>query len=112
MGIISQSGTTSGVQVRRLINAGMSPKVKILIPRDLRDTGLEECHASLTAGHFGRSKTLSNVKRRFLWIGIRHDVDVYVKICMVFQQYKSPGQSRKAALKDYRKRGTTGASLY
>ena len=37
---------SSGVLVMRLINAGMSTKVQILIPGDLRETVLEECHAS------------------------------------------------------------------
>ena len=32
---------SSGVLVRRLINAGMSPKVQILIPGDLRETVLK-----------------------------------------------------------------------
>ena len=81
----------------------MSPKVQILIPGDLRETVLKECQASPTAEHLRRSKALSNVKRRFLWIGMRQDVEIYVKTCMVRQQYKSPGQSRKAAFKDYRK---------
>ena len=82
---------------------GMLPKVQILIPRDLRETVLKECHASPMAGHLGRSKTLSNLKRRFVWIGTRQDVEIHVKTCTVCQQYKSPGQSRKAASKDYRK---------
>ena len=34
---------------------------------------------------------------------MRRDVEIYVKTCTMCQQYKSPGQSRKAALKDYRK---------
>ena len=92
-----------GVLIRRLINVGMSPKWQTLIPRDLRETVLKECHASTMAGHLAGSKTLSNVKRRFLWIGMREDVEIYVKTCTVCQRYKSPGQSRKAALKDYRK---------
>ena len=99
---------SSGILVRRLINAGMSPKVQILIPGELRETVLEECHASPTAGHLRWSKILSNVKKRFLWIGMRHDVEIYMKTCTVCQQYKSPGQSRKAALKDYRKREPLG----
>ena len=81
----------------------MSPKVQILIPGDLRETVQKECHASLTARHLGRRKTLSNMKKRFLWIGMRRDVKIYVKTCTVCQQFKSQGQSRKAALKDYRK---------
>ena len=52
---------SSGVLVRRIINTGMSPKVQILIPGALQETVLKECHASTTAEHLGRSKTLSNV---------------------------------------------------
>ena len=62
---------------------GMSPKMQILIPEDLQETVLKECHASTMAGHLGRNKTLWNVKQRFLWIGMRRDVEISEKTCMV-----------------------------
>ena len=94
---------SSGVLVRKLVIPGTEgPKVQILIPGSLREVVLKECHESLTSGHLGRSKTLANVKRRFLWMGMRKQVELFVKTCMICQQYKTSGQSRKAALKDYR----------
>lgn len=93
----------SGVLVRKLPDTGLGPKVQILVPGCLREIVMKECHESLTSGHLGRSKTLANVKRRFLWIGMRKQVEIFVKMCTVCQQFKSSGQSRKAALKDYRK---------
>ena len=94
---------SNGILIRKLTNTGMDPKIQILVPESLREVVLKECHNSLTSGHLGRSKTLANVKRRFLWVGMRKHVQIYVKMCTLCQQYKSTGKGRKAALKDYRK---------
>ena len=44
-----------------------------------------------------------NVKCRFLWIGMRKQLDIFDQTCTMCKQFKLPGKSRKAALKDYRK---------
>jgi hypothetical protein len=40
--------------------------------------------------------------RRFLWHGMRRDVDIHVKCCDLCSQYKNDGKKRRAALQDFR----------
>ena len=91
-----------GILVRELNQTALPVKRQILVPPSLREEVLEQCHDVLTAGHLGRAKTMANVKRRFVWPGMRRDVELHVKTCGVCAQYKSDGRQRKAALKDHR----------
>ena len=70
-----------GFQLENLKNVRMVPNVHIVI----LDIALKEGHASSTAGHFGLYMTLVNVKRRFLWMEMRKEVELFVKICKVCQ---------------------------
>ena len=87
--------------VRRLEqNDGI--KVQILVPPSLRDDVLTECHSVLTSGHLGRAKTTANVRRRFLWHGMRKDIQIFVQSCDLCSRFKADGRRRKASLKDFR----------
>jgi RNase H-like domain found in reverse transcriptase/Reverse transcriptase (RNA-dependent DNA polymerase)/Integrase zinc binding domain/Chromo (CHRromatin Organisation MOdifier) domain/Retroviral aspartyl protease/Integrase core domain len=50
---------------------------------------LEECHDSLTAGHFGISKTFDLVSRTFFWPSMRKYIKDYVGGCDTCQRSKS-----------------------
>ena len=56
----------------------------------------------LTSGHLGRAKTTANVKQRFLWSGMRKEIQIFVQSCDSCAKFKVNGQKRKAALKDLR----------
>ena len=73
-----------------------------MIAPDLRDEALAECHSVLTAGHLGQVKSLKNLKRRFLWPGMRKDLLLFIQSCEKCQQYKSDGKKRRAHLRDFR----------
>ena len=88
-----------GILVRELQRELFGPKLQVLVPHDMKDDILRECHEARTAGHLGRNKTMANVKRRFLWPGMRPDVDVYVKTCNLCSRYKISGQKRRAGMK-------------
>ena len=88
-----------GILVRELERELFGPKFQILVPHTMRDEVLRECHESRTAGHLGRNKTTCNVKRRFLWPGMRMDTDVYVKTCDLCSKYKTSGKTRRAGMK-------------
>ena len=73
-----------GILVRELSRELFGPKLQILVPREMRNEVLHQCHEVPTAGHLGQNKTTANVKRRFLWPGMRVDADVYVKTCELY----------------------------
>ena len=91
----------NGLLVRKLIQKD-DEKVQILVPPSMRNEVMIECHSVLTAGHLGRAKTIENVKRRFLWPGMRKDVQIYVQSCDSCAKFKVDGKKRKACLKDFR----------
>ena len=88
-----------GLLVRILQNEILGPKTQILIPYGLRSQVLHECHEARTAGHLGRNKTIANVKRRFLWPGMRTDADIHVRTCELCARYKTSGKTRRAGMK-------------
>ena len=77
-------------------------KIQVLVPPSLREIVMTECHSVLTAGHLGRTKTTANVKRRFLWPGMRKDIQLFVQSCDSCGRFKADGRKRKAGIKDFR----------
>eukprot|EP00854_Cymbomonas_tetramitiformis_P034589 gene34589-biopygen33966 len=51
----------------------------------LREVVLQEAHASVSAGHAGRDKTMERVLRRFWWKGAAEDVGRWVSSCAICQ---------------------------
>jgi transposase InsO family protein/predicted aspartyl protease len=92
----------NGVLVRELARQDLPLKLQALVPPSMREQVLKECHGVLTAGHLGRAKSGANLKRRFLWPGMRKDLELFVKSCDTCGRYKSDGQKRKAAMKNFR----------
>ena len=45
-------------------------------------------HDHITAGHPGRAKTLEKIKEKYVWEGMRKDVDQYVDNCETCQRTK------------------------
>jgi transposase InsO family protein len=69
---------------------------RLVVPPDahLKTRILAACHDAITAGHFGRDKTLAAVKQRFAWDGLTADVERYVASCDSCQRNK-PSQQLK-----------------
>ena len=100
-GQFSSLKMVDGVMVRILKRDKMGPKQQVLIPYEMRSLVLQHCHEARTAGHLGRNKTLSNVKRRFLWPGMRTDTEIFVRTCELCARYKTSGKNRRAAMKTF-----------
>ena len=81
-----------GLIVRELDRPNLPRKRQVLLPPTLREEALKLCHSTRTAGHFGQRKTLANVKQRFLWPGMRRDVEDFVNTCDTCAQYKTDGK--------------------
>ena len=59
---------------------------------------LEGCYGAKSAGHFGRNKTLSRLKQRFIWKGLQLDTILHIRNCDVCNRNKKPNLKAKAAL--------------
>ena len=60
--------------------------------KQLRLKALRSCHDSRLAGHPGVSKTLDLIQRSYCWLGLRRDVEKYIKGCAVCQRTKPSRQ--------------------
>ena len=93
-----------GVLVKRWVavsDAGRDAWV-VLVPRVLRAEVLKELHAGVTSGHFGERKTLSRLRQRFYWVGMRSDVVEWCRACDVCSARKGPARKNRAPLEVYR----------
>ena len=64
---------------RGLVYLGESDRLYVPADSALRTRLLHECHDAPTAGHFGKDKTIEQVKRRFYWPGMDKDILQYVR---------------------------------
>ena len=90
-----------GILVRELDLPNMTTRRQICLPPNMREEALKSCHTGPIAGHFGQAKTLENVKRRFLWPGMRRSVEIFVRCCDTCAAYKTDGKKRRAELKTH-----------
>lgn len=61
---------------------------KMVIPKDLRNRTLAECHDKPTAGHQGVLKTYKRLQNNYYWPKMRKDVATYVSKCKTCQTTK------------------------
>ena len=75
--------------VRRRIEGkpGEKPYSQLLVPRQSVQDVLHRCHKGMTAGHFGISRTLDKVKRRFYWLTWKEDTIRFCKRCEPCNEY-------------------------
>jgi transposase InsO family protein/predicted aspartyl protease len=76
-------------------------RLKLLVPRALKDEVLRLGHDVRTASHSGQQKTLLRLKRHFIWYRMGLDVKLYVSTCSVCNQNKKPQRKPRAAMKSY-----------
>ena len=82
------------------IGPGAQSRLKLVVPRGLRDEAIQGCHDPRMAGHMGEQKTLQMVRERFHWYGITEDVVSYVKSCDVCNRTKK-GRNPRAPMRRF-----------
>lgn len=61
---------------------------QVIDDRELRQLVLNDFHMLPTGGHAGVNRMYNNVKRHYFWIGMRKDVENFVRRCDDCQRYK------------------------
>ena len=74
----------------------------LMVPQSMKSEILEGCHDCPTSGHLGQHKTLSQVKKSFLWHEMQQDVIDYVRTCPKCNKNKKPWVKPKAGLGCFR----------
>ena len=57
--------------------------------RVLRSEVIQTHHDDVTAGHFGVTKTLELVRRKYFWIRLKRDIKEYITSCTKCQRGKA-----------------------
>jgi transposase InsO family protein len=73
----------------------VDPDTKLLMKGDqvyapplMRGEVLDLCHDTLGTGHMGKARTKARVQARFIWKGVKKDVERYVRLCHTCQTTK------------------------
>ncbi|ROT77825.1 hypothetical protein C7M84_003484 [Penaeus vannamei] len=91
----------NGVLQRRWDDARGRPSYwVVLVPRTLRDL-LHELHGGITSGHLGVKRTLTRLRQRFYWVGMRRDVQEWCRTCEVCCARNGPVKKNRAPLQLY-----------
>ena len=80
----------------RIWYEGKKPeKYQIIIPKDLRETALQNCHNTKIGRHFGVRKTLKKLRQKYYWAGLYSYVEQYMKSCDVCGKRKPSPITRR-----------------
>ena len=73
----------------------------IVIPDQRKEYILKQLHDGVTGGHLGVKKTLSKVRQRYFWCGLRSDVEKWCRSCGKCCAKKAPTKKWKASMQKY-----------
>jgi len=92
----------NGVLQRRWDDARGRPSYwVVLVPHTLRRDLLHELHGGITSGHLGVKRTLTRLRQRFYWVGMRRDVQEWCRTCEVCCARNGPVKKNRAPLQLY-----------
>ncbi|KAK3895061.1 hypothetical protein Pcinc_001229 [Petrolisthes cinctipes] len=77
---------------------------QLVVPKKLWSKILNESHNQITSGHLGVKKTLSRLRQRFYWMGIRQEIEEWCRACDVCCAKKGPKKRGCAPLQQYQVR--------
>jgi hypothetical protein len=78
-----------------------SGDLRVVVPREFVPKILSLLHDLPLAGHPGRDRTLEKVKEKFLWFGVRSDVERWVQGCKLCAQNKKGGRLAHGEMRNY-----------
>ena len=81
-----------------LLTRRTGDQTKIVVPAQLKQQVLRECHDIPAVGHVGIRRTMELVDRHFHWRGMRKDVASYVQTCPTCQMMKSENRAKAGLL--------------
>nr|XP_027213555.1 uncharacterized protein LOC113806594 [Penaeus vannamei] len=92
----------NGVLQRRWDDARGRPSYwVVLVPHTLRRDLLHELHGGITSGHLGVKRTLTRLRQRFYWVGMRRDVQEWCRTCEVCCARNGPVKKNRAPFQLY-----------
>ena len=81
-----------------LLTVRAGSETKIVVPAQMKQRVLRECHDIPAVGHVGIRRTMELVDRQFHWRGLRKDVTSYVQTCPTCQMMKNDNRAKAGLL--------------
>ena len=75
--------------------------LQLVAPQELKSVIFKHLHSMHTAGHMGREKTITSVRRRFYWPGMSADIRRWCKQCSICAKSKPGPGIGKAPLTQF-----------
>lgn len=98
---------TDDILYYRWISIVIAESLLLAAPRNIISKIFHELHATSTAGHLGRERTLKSIKRRVFWPRRSSDVKRWCKQCDIYPRaQRGPGLGRSP-----HQQSVTGAPL-
>ena len=77
-------------------------RLRICVPRNLRDAVMWQMHDAHTAGHIGIQRTVDKLtKSQYYWPHLRRYVHEYVSSCDICEERKNPARKKRAYMKTH-----------
>lgn len=76
---------------------------KLVVPNDLKQDILKQCHDRPDAAHLGIFKTLKRVAQTYFWPRMLGDIKRYVKNCQICLAYKSTNEAPAGLMENPKK---------
>lgn len=95
---VQRSPSSNDVVETTLASNDLTYLIVPVVPDSLKEEIITYFHTSPEFGHFGRKKTIDNIKRRFYWCNMNKDIATFVKSCQTCQQYKSENLKKKGLM--------------
>ena len=67
---------------------------KLVLPKEIRDDALKECHDVPTASHMGIAKTINRIRDLYYWPSIKNDVVNFIRRCKTCAQVKASSSAK------------------
>ena len=71
---------------------------RVVVPKELRQSVLEEAHGGRFAGHFSEKRIYETLRKKFWWKGMRADTRRHCRFCLVCASRKGTGRASHAPL--------------
>ena len=92
-----------GVLYRRWVNYdGKETRFHLVVPKSLQPLILRQLHNGTAGAHLGIFKTLSKVKERYFWYGLRSNVESWCTTCEICGSRKQASVKRKAQINQFK----------
>ena len=73
-------------------------RLRLCVPREMRELLMQEAHAGVFAGHFSSNSVYNKLARYYWWDGMYRDVHAHCRSCLTCASYQGTGRRVKPQL--------------